>query len=162
MDKTGRRQVGARWAVVVLGGALLVALVVTMVRISGPSPGSSGLSGEKSRQARLSREAERILTALGSGPAGTEKVLEGESLRYGGEVLRVRVGPGWATLSPLAQGRLLDDLFARYTKSWQAVMHTHSEPAVSLRSGDRRVALHTSMDRWVRPSGDALAPGSSK
>ena len=153
---------GARWAVVVLGGALLVALVVTMVRISGPSPGSSGLSGEKSREARLSREAERILTALASGPAATGKVLEGESLRYGGQILRVQVGPGWATLSPAEQGRLLDELFARYTRSWQAVMHTHSEPAVSLRSGDRRVALHTSMDRWVRPSGDALAPGSSK
>lgn len=153
---------GARWAVVVLGGALLVALVVIMVRISGPSPGSSGLSGEKSREARLSREAERIVAALASGPGGKGTVLEGESLRYGGQVLRVRVGPGWASLPPAEQGRLLDDLFTRYTRSWQAVMNTHSEPAVSLREGDRRVALHTSMDRWVRPSEDALAPGSSK
>lgn len=152
-----------RWVSIVLGGAILVALALTMVRISGPSPGSTGPAGQRHREAELAQDAGRIVTALGSSlPPGKEPVLEGESLRFGGQVLRVTVGPGWETLSPEDRGRLLDSLFADYTRSWQRVTKSHSVPAVSLRDESRRVGLHTSMDRWVRPSGEALAPGSSK
>ncbi len=154
---------GRRWGVIVLGGALLAVLLLTMVRISGPSPGSAGLSGERSRETELARDAGRIVTAVGSGlPAGRGPVLEGESLRFGGRVLRVTVGPGWGSLPSGDQGRILDTLFSEYTRAWQKVMKSPSVPVVSLRSGGRRVGLHTSMDRWVRPGEEALAPGSSK
>ena len=154
---------GRRWVSIILGGALLVVLVLTMVRISGPSPGSTGLSGQRHREAELALDAGRIVTALGSSlPPGKGLVLEGESLRFGGQVLRVTVGPGWQALSPEDRGRLLDSLFANYTRSWQRIMKSHGVPAVSLRDGTHRVGLHTSMDRWVRPTEEALAPGSSK
>ena len=154
---------GRRWGVIVLGGALLAALAATMVRISGPSPGSAGLSGESHREAELTREALRLVSSLGSGLlSGKGPVVEGASIRFGGQVLRVTVGPGWESLSPEDRGRLLDSLYAGYARAWQSVTKSPSSPAVSLREGDRRVGLHTAMDRWVRPGGDALAPGSSK
>jgi len=150
--------VTGKWATGILGGALLVVLVVTMVRISGPAAGSSGRSGEKGREESLSREAARII----AGEKTSGGVFEGVGVRFGGEVLRVRVGSGWESLSEKERGRLLDDVFRQYARAWQTTMKSHEEPAVSFRERERRVALHTDVDRWVRSGGGTLAPGASK
>ncbi len=152
------KAMAGKWAAGILGGALLVVLVVTMVRISGPAAGSSGRSGEKAREESLSREAARIL----SSGRTDGSVFEGAGIRFGGQVLRVRVGSAWERLSEKERGRLLDEVFVEYAHAWQTTMKSSDLPAVSFREKGRRVALRTSVDRWVRSGGGTLAPGASK
>ena len=142
---------GKKVVILVLGGALLVALVVTMVRISGPAAGSAGNRGILKRETDLREKAGAIMTAANKdfSSEGTPALLAA-SLRFEGEVLRVHVGPGWDRLARDRRSALVDFVSSRYVPLWQDEMKSHREPAIVFREGARRVALHTAVDRWVR------------
>jgi hypothetical protein len=143
--------VGKKVVILVLGGALLVSLVVTMVRISGPAAGSSGNRGIQNREAALREKAGAILTVANQNfSTQGAPLLLASSLRFEGEVLRVHVGSGWDRLARTRRQALVDFVSARYVPVWQKEMKSHREPAIVFREGARRVALHTAIDHWVR------------
>jgi hypothetical protein len=151
MDASAGGKVGKKVVILVLGGALLVALVVTMVRISGPAAGSAGDHGIQKRESELGEKAGAIVKAANKiFSAGEAPVLIDSSLRFEGEVLRVHVGPGWDLLARNRRSALVDFVSSRYVPIWQDEMKSHREPAIVFREGVRRVALHTAIDRWVR------------
>ncbi|MCL4486374.1 MAG: hypothetical protein M1537_08660 [Nitrospirae bacterium] len=142
---------GKKVVIIVLGGALLISLVVTMVRISGPASGSLGQKGILKRESALREKAGSILKEANLRfPAEGGPVLGSFSLRFEGEVLRVGVGPGWDRLPRDRRAALLDFVWAGYVPFWQEEMKSRREPAIVFREGTRRVALHTSLDRWAR------------
>lgn len=142
---------GKKVVIIVLGGALLVSLVVTMVRISGPASGSLGRQGLLKRESALRDTAGSILKAANLRfRSGEDPVLLSASLRFEGEVLRIHVGPGWDRLPRERREALVDFVSARYVPIWKEEMKSHREPAIVFREGQERVALHTAIDHWAR------------
>lgn len=141
---------GFKVVIGLLGTALLVALVVTMVRISGPAVESGGPSGLMKRESALRDKADRILKEANgrfSSPKGP--VIASSSLRFEGEVLRIQVGPGWDRMRRSDRARLVEYVASEYVPFWKTQMKSRREPAIVLREGDRRVGLHTQIDHWV-------------
>lgn len=142
---------GKKVVIIVLGGALLVSLVVTMVRISGPASGSLGHQGLLKRESVLRDTAGSILKAANLRfRSGEDPVLLSATLRFEGEVLRIHVGPGWDRLSRDRREAVVDFVSSRYVPIWKKEMKSHREPAIVFREGQERVALHTAIDHWAR------------
>lgn len=142
---------GKKVVIIVLGGALLVSLVVTMVRISGPASGSLGYQGLLKRESVLRDTAGSILKAANLRfRSGEDPVLLSATLRFEGEVLRIHVGPGWDRLSRDRREAVVDFVSSRYVPIWKKEMKSHREPAIVFREGQERVALHTAIDHWAR------------
>lgn len=142
---------GRKIGIFVLGGGLLVALVVTMVRISGPASESSGKRGLLKREAILEQQARSIEEKANQrfSPAGGPPVFQSPELRFDGQVLRIPVSNSWQTLSLPSQKEALSRISAAYVGVWQMVMKSHHEPAIVFLEAGRRVALHTQIDHWV-------------
>jgi len=142
---------GQKLGIFILGGGLLIALVVTMVRISGPASDSSGEGGVKKREALLGEKAREILarTSQNLPRLPGSPVLLVPELRFEGQVLRIHVAPAWESLPFSRRTEIVDRVSADYVGVWQKVMKSHHEPAIVFVEGGQRVALHTQIDHWV-------------
>jgi hypothetical protein len=150
------RKVGA----FILGGGLLIALVVTMVRISGPASESSGSRGLLKREAKLGEKAREILGGVARtlptepGPP----LLGPPEIRFDGQVLRIPVSTAWDALPQSRRQEIVTRISSTFVGAWQEVMKSRREPAIVFVEGGRRVALHTRIDHWVLPSPPVSGP----
>lgn len=142
---------GRKIVIVGLGGALLVALVVTMIRISGPATGSMGQRALVKREASLRTKTIQILQEANArfSQAGLS-VVASSTIRFDGEVLRILVGPGWKKLPRDKRANVVEFVVSQYVPFWQREMKSHREPAIVFREGALQVGLYTKVDHWVR------------
>ena len=145
---------GRKVVVFILGGGLLIALVVTMVRISGPASDSSGNRGLLKREAKLEEKAREIVTRVARTlpPEPGAPLLGSPEIRFDGQVLRVPVSTAWESLSQTRRQEIVTRISSDFVGAWQKVMESRREPAIVFVEGGRRVALHTRIDHWVLPS----------
>lgn len=146
---------GLRIGGLVVGAVLLLGLGVTMLRISGPAPGSSGKKGILRREVDLKKSAGAIVAGANRELSRTtgSPIIGPPEIRYGGDVLRIPVSRSWEALPRETRERMLDRIARRYVVVWRKEMKSHHEPAIVFVEGGRRVALHTRIDHWVALSG---------